>query len=179
MIKSISISNFKGLENFKINELGQINLLGGKNNAGKSTILEAIFFYHDRLNPANVMRNYSWRGMNNVALRKETFFLPLFYNYDINNEIVIDIEEEKSQHSILKVKYLNDIHAGSKKINFKDLENNDNIPNLNDMGSLQISAKKGNEILQDSTLQVDNEGINLNVIQARSVDKKVRYISAK
>ena len=41
-IRSISIKNFRGLDRFKISRLGRVNLLVGKNNTGKTTVLEAL-----------------------------------------------------------------------------------------------------------------------------------------
>ncbi|OGT59615.1 MAG: hypothetical protein A3E85_04670 [Gammaproteobacteria bacterium RIFCSPHIGHO2_12_FULL_45_12] len=41
-IKSVSIKNFKGIEDVKLNNCSPINILVGKNNAGKSSILHAI-----------------------------------------------------------------------------------------------------------------------------------------
>lgn len=41
-IKSISIINFKGIQRAEIQNLDRINLIFGSNNAGKSTILDAI-----------------------------------------------------------------------------------------------------------------------------------------
>ena len=41
-IRSISISNFRGLDRFRISGLGRVNLLVGKNNTGKTTVLEAL-----------------------------------------------------------------------------------------------------------------------------------------
>ena len=43
MFKRLHLSNFRGFENVEIDQLRQINLITGKNNAGKSTLLEAIF----------------------------------------------------------------------------------------------------------------------------------------
>lgn len=42
MITSITIENFKSIPSLSIDKLGRINLIAGKNNAGKSTFLEAI-----------------------------------------------------------------------------------------------------------------------------------------
>jgi predicted ATPase len=41
-IRSISIENFRGLSKFKVSNLGRVNLLVGKNNTGKTTVLEAL-----------------------------------------------------------------------------------------------------------------------------------------
>ena len=45
MLDSLEIKNFKNLQNLQITSLGQINLFTGRNNTGKSTILEALSIY--------------------------------------------------------------------------------------------------------------------------------------
>ncbi len=45
MLKSLEIKNFRALEDFKVSKLGRVNLIVGKNNSGKSTILEALRIY--------------------------------------------------------------------------------------------------------------------------------------
>ena len=42
MIKSLVIKNFRSLENFEVSKLGRVNLIVGKNNSGKSSVLEAL-----------------------------------------------------------------------------------------------------------------------------------------
>ncbi|MBC1216197.1 AAA family ATPase [Trichormus variabilis ARAD] len=42
MLKSIRIENFRGFHSFELQQLGRVNLLVGKNNTGKTSILEAI-----------------------------------------------------------------------------------------------------------------------------------------
>lgn len=45
MLKSLYINNYRNLKDLKINSLGNVNLITGKNNTGKSSILEAIAIY--------------------------------------------------------------------------------------------------------------------------------------
>lgn len=45
MLNSLVIKNFRMLEDFTIEKLGRVNLIVGKNNSGKSTILEALRIY--------------------------------------------------------------------------------------------------------------------------------------
>jgi AAA15 family ATPase/GTPase len=45
MLKSLEIKNFRALEDFKVSKLGRVNLIVGKNNSGKSSILEALRIY--------------------------------------------------------------------------------------------------------------------------------------
>ncbi len=41
-LNSLTIKNFRALEDFKVQKLGRVNLIVGKNNSGKSSILEAL-----------------------------------------------------------------------------------------------------------------------------------------
>lgn len=47
-LNSLIIQNFRGFENFQINQLGRVNLIVGKNNIGKTSLLEAIWLYANR-----------------------------------------------------------------------------------------------------------------------------------
>ncbi|MES2261490.1 MAG: AAA family ATPase [Pseudomonadota bacterium] len=42
MLKSLKIKNFRSLEDFEVGKLGRVNLIVGKNNSGKSSVLEAL-----------------------------------------------------------------------------------------------------------------------------------------
>lgn len=45
MLSSLVIKNFRALEDFSIPKLGRVNLIVGKNNSGKSSLLEALHIY--------------------------------------------------------------------------------------------------------------------------------------
>mgnify|MGYP000518187346 CR=1 FL=1 len=45
MLNSLEIKNFRLLESFQVMKLGQVNLIVGKNNSGKSSVLEALRIY--------------------------------------------------------------------------------------------------------------------------------------
>lgn len=44
-LKSLQIKNFRALQDFQVSKLGRINLIVGKNNSGKSSVLEALRIY--------------------------------------------------------------------------------------------------------------------------------------
>lgn len=48
MLNSLYIKNFKCLKEIQVNNLSGVNLIAGKNNTGKSSLLEAIFIYASR-----------------------------------------------------------------------------------------------------------------------------------
>lgn len=50
MLRSLEIKNFRTLEDFRVDRLGRVNLIVGKNNSGKSTVLEALRIYAGNAN---------------------------------------------------------------------------------------------------------------------------------
>lgn len=52
MLSELIIQNFRVLANFEVSRLGRINLIVGKNNAGKSSVLEALRIYAGHANRA-------------------------------------------------------------------------------------------------------------------------------
>jgi hypothetical protein len=61
-IEEFTIHRFRGLRDLKLEKLGQINLLVGDNNAGKTSVLEALSLFSDPLN---------WRRWSNIASSRE------------------------------------------------------------------------------------------------------------
>lgn len=51
-IQSLTVKNFKCFESFEMNEIGNVNLIVGGNNVGKSTLLEALLM---TVNPADAV----------------------------------------------------------------------------------------------------------------------------
>lgn len=99
MITKLKISGFKGFGQLEISKLSRITLLGGRNNVGKTSILEALFMFHDRLNPQIILRQFAWRGVGTIAFEPESMWAPVFYNYDFSRKIsisaIVNSHEEK------------------------------------------------------------------------------------
>jgi len=90
MLTRISINNFKGISSFNTNELGKINLLIGKNDSGKSTIMEAGYFLFREL--------YSPPKLNEVMSRRtnlNTGPSELWYGYKTKSNIVVKATFDK------------------------------------------------------------------------------------
>ncbi|MEH2460239.1 AAA family ATPase [Nostoc sp.] len=86
MLKTIKIDNFRGFQSFKLQQLGRVNLLVGKNNSGKTSILEAIQLLCSRTNLellAEVMTNrgeYFWN--DNQRKNRDLDICHLFYGHE-------------------------------------------------------------------------------------------------
>ena len=54
-IKNIEIKNFKCFDNFKAEGFGRVNLIGGKNNVGKTAFMEAVYIDTSSKNISNLL----------------------------------------------------------------------------------------------------------------------------
>ncbi|WP_153796463.1 AAA family ATPase [Foetidibacter luteolus] len=64
MLNSVYIKNYRSLKDLIISHLGQVNLVTGKNNTGKSTLLEAIALYASKCELNFMYQLLSERGEN-------------------------------------------------------------------------------------------------------------------
>lgn len=113
MLKEIEIQNFRCFEQLKISGFERVNLIGGKNNAGKTALLEALFLNVDpdasslailselRREPSKAIESMPDRAWDNLfyALKKDRFIVIIGKD-DNNNtdrvEIKLEINSVKS-----------------------------------------------------------------------------------
>lgn len=82
ILNSIQIKNFRGFDNLDIDGFSQINLFIGRNNSGKSSVLEAIFLLMGMSNPILSNNINRMRGLN-IKTADELKYL--FYKLDFSN----------------------------------------------------------------------------------------------
>jgi hypothetical protein len=87
LINALTISGFKGFAELELPQLSRITLLGGRNNAGKTSVLEALFTLFDRLNPQMMLRQYGWRNVETLPLDPASVWSPFFTGYDLSRDI--------------------------------------------------------------------------------------------
>ncbi len=101
MINSLSIRNFRIFKEIEIKQLKRVNLFVGKNNSGKSCLLEAMQIYATKGNPKNIFeivssRDEHWENMiseNDDSASREIAdpYGYLFHGYslpEINGECI-------------------------------------------------------------------------------------------
>lgn len=95
MIKDICIKNYKGFKNFEIKDFKQFNIITGRNNAGKSSLLEAISMLYSPVSAYYI----NWLALNYNSNTCYSFF----HNLDTDIPIEISTTNEK-------LKLLIDLH---------------------------------------------------------------------
>ena len=74
MFKTLEIRQYRGFKSFNLSGLKRVNLLVGKNNCGKTSILEALEFLISKGNPSVLVTPTVRRGENNFANEESTSY---------------------------------------------------------------------------------------------------------
>jgi hypothetical protein len=104
MIKQVCIKHFKGLSEFEVSDLTRVTLLGGRNNVGKTSFLEALFLYFDRHNPDALLRQFGWRNVPFVSLNPDAMWAPMFTKYNMDQPIEIRVGDEQGHSETLTLR---------------------------------------------------------------------------
>jgi AAA15 family ATPase/GTPase len=100
MLNSLVIKNFRMLEDFTVEKLGRVNLIVGKNNSGKSTVLEALRIYAGNANQSLLEKiadshdeksrlNNNDMGQFNMSLPFEDLFIGRSFPEEEGRKIII------------------------------------------------------------------------------------------
>ncbi|MFY7889285.1 MAG: AAA family ATPase [Spirosomataceae bacterium] len=116
MLDSIYIRNYRTLENLSIGSLGRVNLIIGKNNTGKTTLLEAIGIYATKGDFSFISQIFEERGessrkrdtneydiSNNLEMLR-SLFTNRTIKFNLDSAIVIGTQET----SLLEIQKTND-----------------------------------------------------------------------
>jgi AAA15 family ATPase/GTPase len=77
--QKLNIENFRGISNLEITDLKGINLLVGRNNCGKTSVLEALFLLSGMSNPQLPLNIHNFRDL---ILANDEDFSFMFKNLD-------------------------------------------------------------------------------------------------
>lgn len=93
MINNVVFENFRGFEKMELSKLRPITLISGRNNVGKSSILEGIFLFFDHVSPESFAKINQFRG---IALASDSVNLweSAFYQMDTTKTMRIYLEDD-------------------------------------------------------------------------------------
>jgi len=184
-IKNIEIKNFKCFENFSAEGFGRVNLIGGKNNVGKTAFMEAVFVnvfstdvkkFATSLSIVKQMRenlNLLQMFNDNTIDRKKTIldYIELAKGIFVNsthNNITFDIQELNSiknyiftiNNDIIKVN-VNEysfIYSASDGVGFID---NFGLSNIEIISNYSFIQKKDEELYLNRIINIFDERIEV------------------
>ncbi len=85
MYASFTARRFRCFHDMTVAPLAQINLISGKNNAGKTALLEALWLHHGYFNPELGIRVSIFRGLTRI--KTADAFQDLFADFDVATPI--------------------------------------------------------------------------------------------
>lgn len=163
-IKKLNIKSFRGIKDLQLCDLGEMNILLGKNNSGKTSILEAIDIIENPFEEGNIINVGKKRELLNNQNSSYTIFKNMLNKSSSSIEIDGIINEKKLEiyitgkeiSVVTEMPYSPIIKAfeGKAKINYGEITFNEDI-----------------KILQtDSTFVIDNNLSILPIVHITPID---------
>lgn len=141
-LNSLKIKNFRILEDVEVGRLGDVNLIVGKNNSGKSTVLEALLllatgFHPETVRFVNILKNGDKFGLTN-SNEDHYSSIKSFLNSKISKSTSLETIFIGNEDKYLKFGYLDDFE----KEDIEDFERYQEIPYCH------IEDKKTNSVFR-------------------------------
>ena len=93
MITGLSVKNFRGIKEGRIDNLGQTNVFIGRNNSGKSTLLDLLCFFKAPLKPRNELGEFVLESLLQRRVRRAVpTEIEFFYEYLPQNIVNFKVE---------------------------------------------------------------------------------------
>jgi len=115
ILDSLEIRNFRGLKELRIEKLGRVNLIVGKNNVGKTSVLEALRLYANPGHYETLIELLQVRDLLEVqtvqeeSIRRLLPYTELFYSENrsvwLENDLQIKIGNHGLESSTLTVSF--------------------------------------------------------------------------
>ena len=92
MFQCLSVKGFRGFKSLRVEGLDRFNLFLGRNNVGKTALLESIFLLAGPINPNLPLVLSALRGIDQFRNNPEELWGWLFYLKNLKGEIVLELE---------------------------------------------------------------------------------------
>ncbi|WP_417911729.1 AAA family ATPase [Candidatus Electronema sp. TJ] len=188
MITQLEIKNFRGFSEYKIDDVGQVNLLVGTNNCGKTSILEAVQLLKSSGDPYVLFSILAQRGEQILqadrpsSQRLDVDLCRLFYGFELTRQsyFVISCINEAVEKFSATIKQ---VSPAQLSLFESEIENQYYHPRLNPY-QLNLSWGNKNEIIENDYPFSKNRGISYESIRRLSFksisteEGNVKYVPA-
>ena len=108
MYKSFRVKNFRCFKDLQINDLGRVNLIAGKNNTGKTALLEAMYLHTRPKEPVTLLHLQQVRNIDSPQDDYPAYWKHYFNDFETSNDIEIDGANELFSHKVSITEVLRD-----------------------------------------------------------------------
>ncbi|MDR3236932.1 MAG: ATP-binding protein [Spirochaetia bacterium] len=99
MIEKMSVKNFRGLANVALS-FAPFTLIGGANNVGKTSVLEAVFLLYGHRSPLVFQQLRSFRNASAPVAEARELWENIFNDYDLSKYLSISAVRDKNSESL-------------------------------------------------------------------------------
>ncbi|MBD1939840.1 AAA family ATPase [Microcoleus sp. FACHB-68] len=114
MLRDLTIQNYRCFKDFHVDDLARVNLIVGPNNAGKTSLLEAVYLLVNQNNIQSLFEILSHRGettldrhslssQEGTKLRQTYQVLHIFYGHNLKEKQFINIKSVKDAKISFKI----------------------------------------------------------------------------
>jgi hypothetical protein len=104
MLQTFQVKNFRCFRDFTLGPLDRVNLIAGRNNTGKTALLEALFLFSSPNNPLLPLQLNSLRGVPQVEAEAAEMGGWLFFGKNIDETIELIGETVDGGRGTLKIR---------------------------------------------------------------------------
>ena len=128
----IKIQNFRCFKELQVNGFKRVNLIGGKNNAGKTSLLEALLIYFYPI-PQSILalKNIRKESSNTIKNNPRDAWNSFFYNQNIENNLFIKGYFKDIGNQTIKVSVSYSLQSQWSEKKDENFENNLSSPTAN------------------------------------------------
>jgi len=103
-ISELTVENFRSIRKMEARNFGQINIITGNNNAGKTAFLEALFLNLGPTNPTLWTRINAIRGLDRISPSQST--APYLFNeMNMTTSILFSVKTKEGNIKNLSIRY--------------------------------------------------------------------------
>lgn len=181
MLTSFQINWYKPFTRLEIDRLTRVTAIGGPNNCGKTSLLEAIFLFFDRNNPEQLLRSLGWRGFGQVSGSPEQLFSHSFHDFNLDHSIVL-LAKIEGQHLELEYTFVPSDAGRSIPISEAyesgaSSERNSGDPGKRVPDAVQIRLRDAEtrELIEDGTVRIEKGSLKIEGTISRSGLPPAKY----
>ena len=146
MYKSFRVKNFRCFKDLQINDLGRVNLIAGKNNTGKTALMEAFQVMARPLSPEPLNELQGYRDITISEQNRSENWRNLFPSMDTDLEITLE-SNDNSRPSVSRILTLREYSASQ--------ENTEHMRNyIRDAQNLGRNIESSVNLFESSLLQM-------------------------